>query len=159
MGEFDPHLPLIPAPHPYECLVNQSLKKNGKVTKDDFNMVSVIGTGSYGKVLLVKKKGSEKLYAMKVIKKKHIRKNKQVEHTWNERKILEKINHPFIVKMRYAFQNERKLFFVLDYCPGGELFFYINNIKRFREDSTKFYASNILLALECLHENGVLYRE
>lgn len=61
--------------------------------------------------------------------------------------------------MRYAFQNEKKLFFVLDYCPGGELFFYINNIKRFNEDSAKFYAANILLGIECLHYNDVLYRE
>jgi serine/threonine protein kinase len=132
-----------------------------KVSKDDFSLISVIGTGSYGKVLLVKKKGviDNLYYAMKVIKKKHIRQNKQVQHTWNERKILEKINSPFVVKMRYAFQNEKKLFFVLDYCPGGELFFYINNIKRFNEDSAKFYASNIILGIECLHDHDVLYRE
>lgn len=122
-------------------------------------MISVIGTGSYGKVLLVKKKGTDKLYAMKVLKKKQLRKTRQIQHTWNERKILEQINNPFIVKMRYAFQSDRKLFIVMDYCPGGELFFYINSIKRFQEESTKFYASNILLALECLHTNGILYRE
>jgi serine/threonine protein kinase len=91
----------------------------------------VIGTGAYGKVLLVKKKGDNELYAMKVLKKKFIRKNKQVQHTWNERKILESINNPFILKMRYAFQTDKKLFYVLDYCPGGELFFYITSIKRF----------------------------
>mmetsp|Transcript_35796 Transcript_35796/g.34829 ORF Transcript_35796/g.34829 Transcript_35796/m.34829 type:complete len:146 (+) Transcript_35796:527-964(+) len=96
---------------------------------------------------------------MKVIKKKHIKKSKQIQHTWSERKILEKIQSPFIVKMRYAFQDEKKLFFVLDYCPGGELFFYIKNIKRFKEDSARFYASNILLGLECLHLNDVLYRD
>jgi serine/threonine protein kinase len=61
--------------------------------------------------------------------------------------------------MNYAFQNEKKLFFVLDYCPGGELFFYINQIGRFKELSAKFYAANVLLALECLHENGIVYRE
>jgi serine/threonine protein kinase len=122
-------------------------------------MIKVIGTGSYGKVLLVKKKDNDKLYAMKVLKKKFIRLKKQVNNTWTERKILEKINHPFIVKMNYAFQSESKLFLVLDYCPGGELFFYLNSIGRFKESSTKFYAANILLALECLHENGIIYRE
>lgn len=67
-------------------------------------MISVIGTGAVGKVLLVKKKGSsDTLFAMKIIKKKHIIKHKQVKHTWNERLILEKINNPFVVKMRYAF--------------------------------------------------------
>lgn len=76
-----------------------------------------------------------------------------------ERKILEKMNHPFIVRMNYAFQNEKKLFFVLDYCPGGELFFYITQIGRFKETSAKFYAANVLLALECLHKNGIIYRD
>jgi serine/threonine protein kinase len=82
-----------------------------------------------------------------------------VKGTWAERKILERITHPFIVKLRYAFQTPKKLFLVLDYCPGGELFFYIQQIGRFKEESVKFYAANILLALECLHENGIVYRE
>jgi serum/glucocorticoid-regulated kinase 2 len=66
-------------------------------------MLKVIGTGSYGKVLLVKKRDSGFLYAMKVLKKKFIKDTKQVKGTWAERKILERINHPFIVKLRYAF--------------------------------------------------------
>ena len=119
----------------------------------------MIGTGSYGKVLLVKKKDSGELYAMKVLKKKHIIQRKQVKNTLTERRILERISHPFIVKMNYAFQNARKLFFVLDYCPGGELFFYISSIGRFKEASAKFYASCILLALECIHAHGIIYRE
>lgn len=66
-------------------------------------MIKVIGTGSYGKVLLVKKKTNDKLYAMKVLKKRYIKQKKQVKNTWTERKILERINHPFIVKLNYAF--------------------------------------------------------
>jgi serine/threonine protein kinase len=73
--------------------------------------------------------------------------------------ILEKISNPFIVKMKFAFQNEKKLFLVLDYCPGGELFFYLSKIGRFKEKSAIFYAANILLALEVLHENGIVYRD
>lgn len=61
--------------------------------------------------------------------------------------------------MRYAFQNERKLFLILDYCPGGELFFYLQRIGRFKETSARFYAANILLALECIHKNGIVYRD
>lgn len=143
----------------YEQLVNLSQTKTGRVSKDEFSMLKVIGTGSYGKVLLVKKKDSGKLYAMKVLKKKFIKESKQVKGTWAERKILEKITHPFVVKLRFAFQTPKKLFLVLDYCPGGELFFYIQQIGRFKEESAKFYAANILLALECLHENGIVYRE
>ncbi|CDW75713.1 rps6 protein kinase [Stylonychia lemnae] len=143
----------------YDNLIQQSLSKTGKISKDDFNLIQVIGTGSYGKVLLVKKKQNGKLYAMKVLKKKQLRKQRQVKNTWTERMILEKINHPFIVKMNFAFQNEKKLFLVLDYCPGGELFFYISQIGRFKEQSAKFYAANILLALECLHQNDIIYRD
>jgi protein-serine/threonine kinase len=69
------------------------------------------------------------------------------------------MNNDFIVKMYYAFHSKNKLFFVLDYCPGGELFFYLSNLGRFKEDTTRFYSSNILLAIECLHEANVLYRE
>lgn len=134
-------------------------KKPRQVTKDDFTLIKVIGTGSYGKVLLVRKKDNGKYFAMKVLKKKHVKEKKQVKNTWAERKILEKIHHPFIVRLNYAFHTDRKLFFVLDYCPGGELFFYISSIGRFKECSAKFYAANIVLALECLHENGIIYRE
>lgn len=84
---------------------------------------------------------------MKVLKKKFIRQKKQVRNTWAERRILEKVTHPFIVKLNFAFQSDKKLFLVLDYCPGGELFFYISHIGRFKECSAKFYSANILLAL------------
>jgi len=76
-----------------------------------------------------------------------------------ERRILENIRHPFIVKMDYAFQSDSKLFFVLEYCPGGELFFYLSQIGRFKEDAARFYASNILLALHHLHSQNILYRD
>lgn len=88
----------------YEGICVEVMKKTERVDKSSFQLISVIGTGAYGKVLLVKKKdGAGNYYAMKVIKKKHIRMKNQVEHTWNERKILERISSPFIIKMKYAF--------------------------------------------------------
>ena len=69
------------------------------------------------------------------------------------------MNHVNIVKMDYAFQSETKLFFCLEYCPGGELFFYLSQIGRFKQDAAKFYAANILLALQHLHKLDILYRE
>lgn len=114
-------------------------------------MISVIGKGSYGKVTLVKKKDNQKLYALKILKKSEIVRRNQVEHTMTERRILENIRHPFIVKMDYAFQSDSKLFFALEYCPGGELFFYLSQIGRFKEDAARFYAANILLGLHHLH--------
>jgi serine/threonine protein kinase len=63
------------------------------------------------------------------------------------------------VQLKYAFHDKKKLFLVLSYCPGGELFFYLNACKRFKENVVSFYCSNILLALKCLHENNIVYRD
>lgn len=97
---------------------------SNQLTLDNFNMLSVIGKGSYAKVVLVKKKGdtNDKVYAMKILKKKYIEKRKQEAHVMTEKKILMGMDHPFIVKLYYSFQNDKKLFFALEYCPGGELF-------------------------------------
>jgi protein-serine/threonine kinase len=96
---------------------------------------------------------------MKILKKKEIEKKNQVRHTMTERRILEALDSPFIVKMDYAFQSKSKLFFVIDYCPGGELFFYLSQIGRFKEDAARFYASNILLGIEYLHSKNIIYRD
>lgn len=119
----------------------------------------MIGKGSYGKVLLVEKKDTGKMYALKILKKNEILKRNQLEHTMDERRILESVNHTNIVKMDYAFQSQTKLFFCLEYCPGGELFFYLSQIGRFKQDAAKFYAANILLALQHLHKMDILYRD
>jgi len=108
---------------------------NDKMTIDDFAIKKVIGKGSYGKVLLVIKNDDKKIYAMKVLKKKNMIKRNQVEHIKTERRIMELIDHPFIIKLKYAFQNEKKLYLVMDYCPGGELFFHIQRVNRFNEDA------------------------
>ncbi len=76
-----------------------------------------------------------------------------------EREILEKINHPFIVKLHFAFQTPTKLYFVMDFLNGGELFYHLKKEGRFTESRTVFYAAEILCALDCLHKNGVIYRD
>ena len=81
-------------------------------------------TGSFGKVVLVRKKDSGELYAMKILNKENIIKRKQVDHTKTERAVLSFTRHPFIVSLHWAFQTKSKLYFVLDYCSGGELFFH-----------------------------------
>lgn len=78
-------------------------QKGQQASIKDFTLIKVLGTGTYGKVLLVQHKQNQKYYAMKILKKDEIRKKKQVSHTMTERRILESINHPFIVKMRFAF--------------------------------------------------------
>lgn len=124
-----------------------------KVSIDDFDLVKVIGKGSFGKVTLVRKKTDKKLYAMKVLNKADIVKRKQVEHTRTERRVLGSINHPFIVRLHYAFQTEEKLYFVLDYAAGGELFFHLSRLKKFPEATTRFYCAELTLALDELHKH------
>ena len=130
-----------------------------KISIQDFTTLRLIGKGSYGKVLLVEKKDDKKVYAMKILKKKAMQKRNQVNHIKTERKIMELIDHPFIIKLRYAFQTPQKLYFVMDYCPGGELFFHIQKVERFNEDAVKFYGAQIALALDHLHKNNIIYRE
>jgi len=125
----------------------------------DFALLKVLGRGSFGKVMLVRKHDSGHVYAMKVLQKDHIRKRKQVLNTRTERDILVRVRHPFIVGLKYAFQTSDKLYFVMDYCPGGELFFHLGKEGRFHEGRAKFYAAQILLALEHLHSIGVVYRD
>lgn len=132
---------------------------NNKLAINDFSIIKVIGKGSYGKVLLVKKNDEDKVYAMKVLKKKAMIKRNQVEHIKAERKIMELVDHPFIVKLKYAFQNPSKLYLVMDYCPGGELFFHIQRVERFNEEAVKFYGAQLVLAIEHLHKNNIIYRE
>lgn len=89
---------------------------------DDFKLLSVIGRGAYGRVCLVRRKKDDLVFALKIIKKKNIEKQRQIDQIFIEKQILVSISHPFIVKLISSFQSEEKLFFVLEYCPGGELF-------------------------------------
>ncbi|GMF44175.1 unnamed protein product [Phytophthora fragariaefolia] len=132
---------------------------NQSVTLQDFKMIQVIGRGSFGKVVLVGHKTTKKLYAMKILSKENIVKRKQVEHTRTERRVLGCTRYPFIVGLHYAFQTAQRLYFVLDYCPGGELFYHLSRMKKLPEHMACFYAAEITLALEHLHGLGVVYRD
>jgi serum/glucocorticoid-regulated kinase 2 len=99
------------------------------------------------------------LFAMKILKKSHLVRRRQIERTRTERKVLSAVNHPFIMKLHYAFQSPDKLYLVLDYCPGGELFFHLSRFRRFPERVARFYAAELLLALGHLHKRGIIYRD
>lgn len=112
-----------------------------------------------GKVFLVRENHSKEIYALKVLRKENIVNRNQVEHTNTERSILGYIRHPFIVGMNMAFQSKEKLFFVLDYCPGGELFFHLGKEGRFHETRARFYAAEIVLAISYIHSLDIIYRD
>ena len=96
---------------------------------------------------------------MKILRKTHLVKRRQIERTRTERKVLSVVNHPFIMKLHYAFQSHDKLYLVLDYCPGGELFFHLSRFRRFPERVARFYAAELLLAIGHLHKRGIIYRD
>ena len=124
-----------------------------------FAVLKLIGRGNFGKVCLVEKKDNKMLYAMKILKKKLIEEKNQRQHTITERRILEKSNCPFIVKLHYAFQTRSKLYMVMEYVNGGELFFHLTQQRVFSEMRTRFYIAEILLGLDYLHTNGIIYRD
>jgi tRNA A-37 threonylcarbamoyl transferase component Bud32 len=134
-------------------------KRAAPLSVDDFDLLKVIGKGSFGKVMQVRKKDSGKIYAMKVLKKDQLIARKQVAHTKTERKVLEDIDSPFISQLKFAFQTANKLYIVMDYYNGGELFFHLKEAHRFDEERAKFYAAQIVIALETLHHHGIVYRD
>jgi protein-serine/threonine kinase len=143
-------------------LMNNSFQHkdfSNKVSLKDFKILKKLGKGAFGKVLLVHNEELNKYFAMKILKKKFIEKNKQQIHIKTERKILEIIEHPFVAKLYYAFQNSEKLYMLTEYMPGGEMFYHLHKDIYFSEERTKFYISEIILALIYLHKNNILYRD
>jgi len=121
--------------------------------------LKVIGRGGFGRVLLVEKKDTKQVYAMKVLKKGVIAARGEVEHTRTERSVLSKLDHPFLAKLHWSFQTEENLYFIMDFINGGELFHHLAIEKRFSEDRGKFYAAEIVSGMEYLHNSGVIYRD
>uniref|UniRef100_A0A3Q2XC23 Ribosomal protein S6 kinase beta-2 n=1 Tax=Hippocampus comes TaxID=109280 RepID=A0A3Q2XC23_HIPCM len=142
-----------------EC-VNRDSERVGP---DFFELLTVLGKGAYGKVFQVRKvQGamSGKIFAMKVLRKAKIVCNaKDTAHTRAEREILETVRHPFIVDLLYAFQTGGKLYLILEYLSGGELFMQLEKEGIFMEDTACFYLGEIILALGHLHSNGIIYRD
>lgn len=134
-----------------------------KLGPQDFELKKVLGKGGYGKVFQVRKTtgaDSNSYFAMKVLKKASIVRNqKDTAHTRAERNILEAVRHPFIVELVYAFQTGGKLYLILEYLSGGELFMHLEREGIFLEDTTCFYLCEIILALEHLHNLGIIYRD
>jgi len=133
-----------------------------KMSASDFEPISCLGKGTYGTVLLVKQTATGRLYAQKQFRKASLTVHKKlVEQTKTERSILESVNrHPFVVKLYYAFQDHEKLYLILEYAQGGELFTHLAMERMFTEDVASFYMAEMVLALEHLHHNvGVVYRD
>mmetsp|Transcript_10017 Transcript_10017/g.31854 ORF Transcript_10017/g.31854 Transcript_10017/m.31854 type:complete len:506 (-) Transcript_10017:205-1722(-) len=126
----------------------------------DFRIVRVLGTGASCRVVHVEHRKSGCDYAVKVMsKRKLVTNEKRLERAITEKRVLSRLSHPFVVSLHWAFQTRCHLFMVLDYCAGGELFYHLQRRGRFAEVDSRFYISEILLGLEYLHSQGILYRD
>ena len=129
------------------------------VELDDFQIMKVLGRGSFGKVCLVQYKPTKEYYAMKSLKKDVLLDQDQVESTILEKKILQSLDHPFLVGMVFCFQTEERIYFIMPFVRGGELFQHLRTEKFFKEDKARFYAASIGMALDYLHNHGIIYRD
>ncbi|CAK8543375.1 unnamed protein product [Lathyrus sativus] len=138
---------------------DRSLLEIQRVSIDDFEVLKVVGQGAFAKVYQVRKKGTSEIFAMKVMRKDKIMEKNHAEYMKAEREILTKIEHPFIVQLRYSFQTKYRLYLVLDFVNGGHLFFQLYHQGLFREDLARIYAAEIVSAVSHLHSKGIMHRD
>ncbi|KAI9483193.1 MAG: camp-dependent protein kinase 3 [Benjaminiella poitrasii] len=150
---------LLPPPSKIDNKLQCTPCKADRLSLHDFEIKQTVGTGSSARVHLARSKINCKYYAIKAINKKDLVTKRQLEHVHNERAILNTVSHPFMVKLWGTFQTESHVFLVMDYIPGGELFRLIRKKKRFTEDEAKFYAAEVTLAIEYLHNLDIAYRD
>ncbi|XP_035230048.1 atypical protein kinase C-like [Stegodyphus dumicola] len=143
--------------------VSKDLKEptdSRQYTLDDFELLRVIGRGSYAKVLMVELKTTKRIYAMKVIKKELVRDEEDIDWVQTEKHVYETAsNYPFLVGLHSCFQTPSRLFFVIEFVRGGDLMFLMQRQRKLHEEHARFYAAEISLALNFLHERGIIYRD
>ncbi|XP_056440549.1 serine/threonine-protein kinase Sgk3 [Gadus chalcogrammus] len=140
--------------------INLGPSANPQAKPTDFDFLKVIGKGSFGKVLLAKRKNDGKYYAIKVLQKRVILNRREQKHIMAERNVLlQNVKHPFLVGLHYSFQTADKLYFVLDFVNGGELFFHLQKERTFPEPRAKFYIAEMASALGYLHSLNIVYRD
>jgi len=140
--------------------VNLGKTEKTSVKPDDFEFRTCIGKGSFGKVYLARHKSEDMIYAVKVVSKALIKRKREERHIMAERDVLVKnTRHPFLVSLQYSFQTPDKLYFVMDFVNGGELFFHLQQERAFSEQRARFYAAEITSAIGYLHKLDIIYRD
>jgi len=146
---------VVPASH------LRAMVKGKRWAFPDFDLRATVGTGTFGRVRVIKIKGSADRtpFALKIMKKSEVIRLKQVEHVKAETQILSQIEHPFIVNLLCTFQDEKRLFILLEFVNGGELFSHLRKEGRLPNDDSRFYSGEIVLAFEYLHSKHIVYRD
>ena len=150
--------PSLPRLGGVKAVPSSPKKTEIRIKPTDFELLCIVGTGAYGRVLQVRHRETGKFHAMKVIDKKLLVRKKCARYTREERNILTQVDHPFIVHMDYAFQTEKKVYIVMDFVRGGELFWHIRRLGLFHEEQARVYVAEVVLAVEHLHSLNIIHR-
>ena len=156
-GEVNQHGVVAPKIHSNTVLSRHQKVKEVKL--DDFKVLKVIGRGSFGKVCLVQYLPTNEIYAMKSLKKDILIEQEQIENTLMEKEILQTIDHPLLCSLVFCFQTIERIYFVMPFLSGGELFQHLRKFRTFNENQVRFYGGQIALALDYLHSKGIVYRD
>jgi protein kinase A len=130
-----------------------------KLDLSQYEVLQTLGTGSIGRVRLAKDKTTGEFIALKIIKKTQMIRQRQIDHIYNEYAVMQQISHPFLVELKGFCQDNRYIYFALDYVPGGELFTYLRQQRALKSDAAAFYAANVVCMFECLHSLNIIYRD
>lgn len=142
-------------------LLFEPLQSRPRLTVNDFQVLRRIGQGSFGSVFMIRKRDTKRIYALKVINKARITTPGALAQVFAERQVLAlTVDSPFLVSLKFSFQSSTNLFFVIDYKGGGELFQHLQRDGgRFEESRVRYYVGEIVLAIEYLHDKGIVYRD
>lgn len=143
----------------FEEKFNKKFQNPLNTTLEDFDRLRTLGTGSFGRVVLVKNKKDNLYYAMKILDKGKVVKLKQVEHTLYEKRILQSVHFPFLINLEFSFKDNSYIYFVMPFVLGGEMFSHLRKQGKFEETLCKFYAAQVILALQYLHHLDLVYRD
>lgn len=134
-------------------------ERRKKMSEADFEMISVIGRGAFGEVILVRHKKNGGYYAMKKLRKADMLRKEQVNHAWSERHVLVAADHPFVCQLCYAFQNKDYLYLVMEFLPGGDLMTLLIERDTLSEDDARFYIAEMIIAIDTIHKLGFIHRD